>query len=273
MLQTCLKQAKTFNNTHHRQLLISCSPLPTPTHHALLQVARALSPSCEIGPASAPFMLMPVAAGCSEMVASLPGQEPSAAAPPSEDLRLWDPSLVLPNGALVLAGLASRLVGWHEGIACRIRLAGPRGIQPPSTCTIPTCSCFMRATCSFLVPHSHFCKLAPLHTAHCRLASACCPAQVALQQGGQPGGALLPHRPGLHFLLLPACGGCGWGLRAGCRPAQVGGGALQWLAAFSHSRPTLSGLSLSARASDAACCQLPFDPAAAAAAGSLSAPC
>ncbi|KAI3431262.1 hypothetical protein D9Q98_004324 [Chlorella vulgaris] len=65
----------------------------------LLRVARALSPSCEIGPASAPFMLMPVAAGCSEMVASLPGQEPSAAAPPSEDLRLWDPSLVLPNGA------------------------------------------------------------------------------------------------------------------------------------------------------------------------------
>lgn len=65
----------------------------------LLKVARAVSPSMQVGPLSAPHMLMPVAAGCSEMCASRPGQEPDPAAPPREDLRLWDAGLSLPDGS------------------------------------------------------------------------------------------------------------------------------------------------------------------------------
>lgn len=41
---------------------------------------------------------MPVAAGCSEMLASRPGQEPHPAEPFQEDLRLWDPRLVASDG-------------------------------------------------------------------------------------------------------------------------------------------------------------------------------
>ncbi|KAL4431324.1 hypothetical protein ABPG75_006580 [Micractinium tetrahymenae] len=65
----------------------------------LLKIARAVSPSMVIGPASAPFMLMPVISGCSEIHAARPGEEPHPAEAPREDLRAWDPSLCIADGS------------------------------------------------------------------------------------------------------------------------------------------------------------------------------
>jgi hypothetical protein len=70
------------------------------------QVARALTPSATIGPASAPHMLMPVVAGCPEICASRPGEEPPVWGPPREDLRTWDASLATPEGGPLLPGAA-----------------------------------------------------------------------------------------------------------------------------------------------------------------------
>lgn len=65
----------------------------------LLKIARAVSPSMAIGPASAPSMLMPVISGCSEVHAAVPGQEPHPAEAPREDLRAWDPALCAADGS------------------------------------------------------------------------------------------------------------------------------------------------------------------------------
>ena len=68
--------------------------------HPPPQVARACSPAMAIGPLSQPSMLMPVIAGCNEIHAARPGEEPDLAAPPCEDLRLFDPvCLTAPDGA------------------------------------------------------------------------------------------------------------------------------------------------------------------------------
>lgn len=65
----------------------------------LLKVARALTPSSQVGPLSAPHMLMPVIAGCSEMTVSRAGEEPHPAEAPREDLRLWDADLATADGS------------------------------------------------------------------------------------------------------------------------------------------------------------------------------
>ena len=68
----------------------------------LLQVARAVSPSMEVGPAAAPFMLMPAVAGCNAIHVALPGDEPDVAGPPVEDMRLAHPRLLAGPGGEAL---------------------------------------------------------------------------------------------------------------------------------------------------------------------------
>lgn len=91
-------QHSRISAVHYRSALHTCCPSPSP----LAQVARALNPSIAFGPLSAPSMLMPVVAACSEMHAALAGAEPDPAGPPCEDLRAWDPALALPDGARAL---------------------------------------------------------------------------------------------------------------------------------------------------------------------------
>jgi hypothetical protein len=51
----------------------------------------------EVGPAQAPYMLMPVVAGCNEIHVARPGQQPPLTAAPQEDMRLADPRLADPR--------------------------------------------------------------------------------------------------------------------------------------------------------------------------------
>lgn len=145
-------------------------PSRLPPLQFILQVARACSPSMEIGPLSAPAMLMPVIAGCNEIHAARPGEEPDPAGPPCEDLRLFDPvCLTAPDGELRALTQCSPV--WA-------------GMRAPSIGPL-------------------LCPTRPA-TRSCRLAAVGREAQGALCAGGGARGALLAHRPRLYLLLLSA---------------------------------------------------------------------
>lgn len=80
---------------HTRRSLIHLTPFP---FTSLVQVARSISPSMEVGPAAAPYMLMPVVAGCNEIHVARPGNEPALTDAPREDMRLVDPALAARDG-------------------------------------------------------------------------------------------------------------------------------------------------------------------------------
>eukprot|EP00884_Botryococcus_braunii_P000010 jgi/Botrbrau1/10009/Bobra.0012s0097.1 len=64
----------------------------------LMKMARQISPSVDIGPLNALYVLAPLLAMCNTVNVSLPGQEPAVTAL-KEDLLLFDPSLVSKDGS------------------------------------------------------------------------------------------------------------------------------------------------------------------------------
>ncbi|CAL8462122.1 g1653 [Coccomyxa elongata] len=64
----------------------------------LIRLAKKISPSMDIGPLSAPYLLAPVLALAQLVNVSAPGDEPDPCQPTPEDLRLFDPSLTNTNG-------------------------------------------------------------------------------------------------------------------------------------------------------------------------------
>lgn len=66
--------------------------------HACAQLAKKISPSMDIGPLSAPYLLAPVLALAQLVNVSRPGEEPDPSKPTPEDLRLFDPSLTNGSG-------------------------------------------------------------------------------------------------------------------------------------------------------------------------------
>ena len=65
-----------------------------------LQLAKRISPSMEIGPLSAPYLLVPVMALAQVVNVSRPGEEPDPAGHVPEDVRLHDSAFSDPEGAL-----------------------------------------------------------------------------------------------------------------------------------------------------------------------------
>lgn len=68
-------------------------------HHHVLQLAKKISPSMDIGPLSAPYTLVPLLAMAQLVHVARPGQEPDVAQPFAEDMRLFDSCLAEPGGA------------------------------------------------------------------------------------------------------------------------------------------------------------------------------
>ncbi len=64
-----------------------------------MQLAKRISPSMDIGPLSAPYLLVPMLALAQVVNVAAPGQEPDPAQPFSEDMRLFDSALTEPDGA------------------------------------------------------------------------------------------------------------------------------------------------------------------------------
>ena len=65
-----------------------------------VQLAKRISPSMEIGPLSAPYLLVPVMALAQVVNVSRPGEEPDPAGTVPEDVRLHDSFFSDPEGAL-----------------------------------------------------------------------------------------------------------------------------------------------------------------------------
>jgi len=63
-----------------------------------VQLAKKISPSMDIGPLSAPYLLAPILAMAQQVNVSRPGEQPDPAQPIPEDMRLFDPGLVGANG-------------------------------------------------------------------------------------------------------------------------------------------------------------------------------
>jgi hypothetical protein len=61
-------------------------------------MARQISPSMEIGPLSAPYVLVPLLAMAQTVHVAAPGTEPDLAGPLEEDMRLIDPALANKDG-------------------------------------------------------------------------------------------------------------------------------------------------------------------------------
>ncbi|BDA45975.1 probable phosphatidylinositol 3,4,5-trisphosphate-dependent Rac exchanger protein at N-terminal half [Coccomyxa sp. Obi] len=64
----------------------------------LIKLAKKISPSMDIGPLSAPYLLAPVLALAQLVNVSRPGEEPDPSQPTPEELRLFDPSLTNDSG-------------------------------------------------------------------------------------------------------------------------------------------------------------------------------
>ncbi|KAK9907705.1 hypothetical protein WJX75_008523 [Coccomyxa subellipsoidea] len=64
----------------------------------LIRLAKKISPSMDIGPLSAPYLLAPVLAMAQLVNVSRPGEEPDPSQPIPEDMRLFDPALTDGNG-------------------------------------------------------------------------------------------------------------------------------------------------------------------------------
>ena len=113
-------------------------PRRAPPHHPpppACQVARRISPSMRVGPSAAPFMLMPVVAGCNQVHVARPGHEPSMTAEPMEDMRLLGPELQAPDGELVcVCGCRGGCVGVGE---CECVCVGGGGGGPPMALATP----------------------------------------------------------------------------------------------------------------------------------------
>ena len=64
-----------------------------------VQLAKRISPSMEIGPLSAPYLLVPVMALAQVVNVSRPGEEPDPAGSVPEDVRLHDSFFSDPEGS------------------------------------------------------------------------------------------------------------------------------------------------------------------------------
>ena len=73
-------------------------PPLTPELCGSMQLAKRISPSMEIGPLSAPFLLVPVMAMAQVVNVSRSGEEPDPAGSVPEDVRLHDSSLADSEG-------------------------------------------------------------------------------------------------------------------------------------------------------------------------------
>ncbi len=82
-------------------------PLATELAYSLIyvQLAKRISPSMEIGPLSAPYLLVPVMALAQVVNVSRPGEEPDPAGHVPEDVRLHDSAFTDAEGALDLIWL------------------------------------------------------------------------------------------------------------------------------------------------------------------------
>ena len=76
--------------------------LRQPERSLTMQLAKRISPSMDIGPLSAPYLLVPMLALAQLVNVALPGQEPDPAQPFCEDMRLFDSAFAEPDGAAQL---------------------------------------------------------------------------------------------------------------------------------------------------------------------------